>query len=742
MGKILRRTFLIGSAAIAGGVAIGYWQIKKPYPNPLKQNLADGDVALTPYVLVNKDGITLIAPRAEMGQGVRTTLASLVAEELDVNLEDINVIHGPAAKAYYNGVIYEEAAPFAVTDDSMPAETVRGITHVVSKLMAQQITGGSTATPDAFEKMRKAGAAARLVLIKAAAKKLKTRTRELSTSNGHVIAADGTSIPYTELAELARTIDPPDNPKLKPQSEWRILGKTQNKVDMVDKCTGRATYAIDVRQPGMLFATVRANPHIGAGIKSFDATRAKAMPGVKKIINLDNAIGVVATNTWNAMRAAEALEVEWEDAPYPTSTEAIKEDLAAAFNTEPDSQQRKDGDVEAAFEDSTVIDTEYFVPYLAHATMEPMTGAALLKEGRLDIWVGTQSPTRCLDIGADLTGLDANQVHVHTTYLGGGFGRRGEGDFVSQIIRIAKEMEGTPVSMAWSREEDITHDFYRPMAMARFRGTHKDGTASAFDLSLASSPTALNALARQGTDLSMADPTIVQNAWDNPYAIENYRVTGYKAPVALPLGFWRSVGASQNGFFQESAMDELAHAAQSDPLTFRLDVLEHEPSRKVLEKVRELSNWDSPLPDNHGRGVAFYLSFGVPVAEVIEVENTKDGIKLIGIWAAADVGTALDPGNIEAQVQSGIIYGLTAAIMGEITVEDGKVAQSNFHDYEMMRIYQTPPITVAILENGEKIRGIGEPGTPPAAPALANAIFAATGKRIRALPLKNSIRFI
>ncbi len=746
MGKILRRTFLIGSAAIVGGVAFGTWQVSKKYPNPLKDNLGEGQAAITPYVLVDQQGVSIVAPRAEMGQSVRTTLAALVAEELDIALDDVNVIAGPASSAYYNAVLFEEAVPFRVTNESGLANTMRDATHIISKLMGEQVTGGSSSIPDAFEKMRAAGAAARIVLIKAAAKQLKVSAKSLTTDNGAVIAPDGTRLAYTSLAERARSIEPPSKPALKPRSEWKLLGKTQPKVDMVEKCTGTAQYAIDVRLPGMLFATVRTNPHLEAGMKSYDAGTAQTMPGVKKIIPLDNGVAVVASNTWNAFRAAEKLEIEWEGAPYPDTTASMIEGVAGAFDDKPDSQRRKDGDVAAALSadlpDDQKINAEYAVPYLAHSTMEPMNAVAHLHDGQLDVWAGTQSPTRCLEVGKQITGLGADKINIHTTFLGGGFGRRSETDFVQQAIHIAKAMEGTPIKMTWSREEDMCHDVYRPLTLARFSGAVKDGKAHAYDMHVSASSTVLDSFARQGTNVSIADPTIVQNAWDNPYTIENYRVTGYKAPKMLPIGYWRSVGATQNAFFQESATDELAHAANADPLAFRLDLLDHQPSRNVLEAVGEMSNWGSALPAGHGRGIAYYLSFGVPVAEVIEIAQTPAGIKLIGAWAAVDVGIALDPGNIEAQVQSGIIYGLTAAIMGEISVADGKVVETNFHDYPALRMFQTPPIEVRILENMHGIRGIGEPGTPPAAPALANAVFDLTQKRIRTLPLNKSVDFV
>jgi isoquinoline 1-oxidoreductase beta subunit len=332
-------------------------------------------------------------------------------------------------------------------------------------------------------------------------------------------------------------------------------------------------------------------------------------------------------------------------------------------------------------------------------------------------------------------------VQLHTTLMGGGFGRRAEADFIKTAVHAAKAMPGVPVKLTWSREEDTTHDTYRPLARARFRARVADGAALALDLALAAPSAIESQLARIGMTIPGPDMSIVQAAWDQPYAIPHYRVTGYRAPVMTPISSWRSVGASQNGFFHESAIDEIAQAAGVDPVQMRLTMLTHEPSREVLKAVAAMSGWGRELPSGHGLGVAFVLSFGVPVAEVIEVAATTNGIRILKAWAAVDVAIALDPGNIEAQVQSAINFGLSAAIMNEITLKDGVVEQSNFHDYSAIRMAQAPDIEVRVLENGTKIRGIGEPGLPPAAPALANAIFAATGQRIRELPLRKHIRF-
>ncbi len=737
---IARRTFLIGSAAVAGGVVFGYWRYKTDYPNPLLDSLKPGEAALTPYVRIDQQGITVITPRAEMGQGVHTTLAAMVAEELDVELDAINVEHGPASKAYFNGVLLEEGIPFASIDYSQTAERVRAFTHFPAKLLALQMTGGSTSTPDGFVKMRKAGAAAREVLIEAAAKQLGANRNTLKTRSGYVESEDGRSVAYTELATLAADIEPPSDPELRPRSKWRLLGKSQPRVDVPAKSTGTATYSIDVRLPDMLFATIKMNPVLGAGMNAYDPSDAENMPGVRKIVPLEGGVAVVATNTWYAVRAANAIRFDWDSGTYPATTEGHFDVVKRAFADKPDSKFRDDGDVDEALIESVEVDGEYKVPYLAHATMEPVNAVAYLRDGKLDIWAGNQAPIQAAKDGAKIAGVDQDDVTVHTTYMGGAFGRRAEMDFIKSAVHVATAMEGTPVLTTWTREEDTTHDNYRPLAIARFRANVSQ--TPTLDLQVSAPSVAESQFGRLGMPVAGPDITIAQAAWDQPYAIPNYRVRSYRAPVMLPVSSWRAVGASQNGFFHESAIDEMAYAADKDPLEYRLALLKDNVSRGVLEKVAELSNWGDELPDGHARGVAFVMSFGVPVAEVIEVQKTDSGIRLVSAYAVVDVGVALDPRNIEGQVESGIIYGLTAAMQNEITVRDGRIEQQNFNRYDSLRIASAPDIAVAVLENGPKIRGIGEPGLPPAAPALANAVFAATGQRIRELPLNKHIRFV
>jgi isoquinoline 1-oxidoreductase beta subunit len=464
------------------------------------------------------------------------------------------------------------------------------------------------------------------------------------------------------------------------------------------------------------------------------------MPGVERIVPLPDGVAVVARTTWQAMQAADAITFDWGPAPYPAEQADLAGLVAGAFDPAfQDSVNRDDGDVAAALT-GDLFEAAYDVPYLAHATMEPMSAAALLHEGRLTVWSGNQLPTQVRAEGVALTGLPPEAVQVETLLMGGGFGRRAEMDVIRQAITVAMAMEGTPVLLIWSREEDMTHDAYRPLAMARVKARLDGATLAAFDFHTAASSVITSQTGRLGYNLPGPDSTIVQGAWEQPYVIANHRVTGYRAPMGPPVGSWRSVGASQNAFFHETAIDELAHLAGVDPVAFRLAHITDEPSRKVIETVAAMANWGTPVA-GRAQGIAFCLSFGVPCAEVIEVSETPEGLRMTGAWAAVDVGRALDPGNIVAQVQGAMVYGLSAALQGAITFADGMAEQQNFWDYAPLRLPQCPPIAVQVLELQRNIRGVGEPGLPPAAPALGNAIFALTGQRLRSLPFAQAVSF-
>lgn len=742
LGTIARRSFLIGSAAVVGGAVFGVYKYKQPHPNPLLNELPEGASAITPYVRIDAQGVTIITPRAEMGQGIHTTLAALVAEELDVAWGSIRVEHGAPGAAYYNRALLQEGVPFSALDHGRMAEGMRGTMGVLAKFMGIQGTGGSSSVPDAFDKMRVAGAAARFALVAAAAERLGVNAATLKTADGAVIAGDGQRLPYTELALAAAKVRLPDDLSLKPREQWRYLGKNMLRVDMAAKCTGAATFGIDMRLPGMVFATVRMNPAIGAPLKSFDATTAKTLRGVLQVVALPGGVGVIADNTWRAFQAAQAIQCDWAKPVHGATTAVFMDAIDTSFDEKhQDSRIRNDGDVTKALPAAKVLEAQYRVPFLAHATMEPMNAVAWLQEDRLDIWTGTQAPTVARDQAAALAGLDNSKVFVHTLLMGGGFGRRAESDYVLQAVRLATAMKGTPIKLTWSREEDMTQDQYRPAAVARMRGATADVTVQLLDVRVASPSVLESQGGRLGISMPGPDKLIAEGTYDQPYGIPNYRATGYRTPALLPISSWRSVGNSYNGFFMESFMDELAVQAGTDPMKLRLSLVNHESSRKVLMAVSEMSAWGAPMVKGRGRGVAFHFSFGVPTAEVVEVSVTKDGVRIDQVFVVADVGTALDPRNIEAQLQSGVIFGLSAAMFGEITFANGAVEQTNFHQYEAVRMGQAPKIHVKVLEGGGPIRGVGEPGTPPAAPALANAIFNATGQRIRELPLRKHIGF-
>jgi isoquinoline 1-oxidoreductase beta subunit len=750
VATIARRTFLIGTAAIAGGLAVGYYYYRRPYPNPLRATSRPGDAIFNPYVKVTSDGtITVIVPRAEMGQGVTTTLAAFVAEEMDVELTGISVEHGPASAAYYNEAMLKEGGPFASFDRGVMAEAGREAFGVVAKFLGLQGTGGSSSTIDAFVKMRQAGAAARHMLVEAAAREWNLPAERLETQRGLVVdPASGRTLSYGTLARKAAEIAAPSSVALKPASQWRLLGKPQRRLDVPAKSTGAAEFGIDVDLPDMLYASVRMNPRLGGSMISFDASQALKMPGIIAAVDLGGGVGVLANNTWRAMRAAEAVTIDWGPAPYPANTDAIFAVIAKAANGSDGFTLRNDGDAATAVAQAAPadrIEAEYRAPFLAHACMEPMNATAQWKNGELNVWAGTQGPTTVQLVAAREFNIKAEKVRVHTKFLGGGFGRRFEIDFCLYAMRLARHSRGRPVKVTWTREEDIRHDTYRPGAVAKLKAVVKDGKPLAIEARIAA-PSIMKSLSVRTPGLTAPpgpDKTIVEGFFDQPYKIANYRVSGVAADVAVPVGFWRSVGNSYNGFFHECFIDEIATKAGRDPIELRLELMRDWPTAiQVVEKVAAMSNWAAKPDKGRARGAAFTLSFGSWVGEVVEISLAEGGIRIEKVWCAADVGKAIDRDILVAQMESAIIFGLSAATNQEVTFADGMVEQSNFHDYDALRMHQAPQIEVAILENADRMGGAGEPGTPPAAAALANAVFAATGTRIRELPLSKAVSFV
>ena len=740
IGTIARRTFLVGSAALLGGVAFGYYKYKQPVDNPLDDDLAQGEAALTPYVLINADGVTLITPRADKGQGAYSVQAALIAEELDVELDQIKVDPGPPSAAYWNTAIADEGVPFPSTDRGMAAETMRGFMGAVIKLMGMQITGGSTTVPDGFEKLRVAGAVARETLKAAAAEMSGLAVTQLKTERGAVVLPDGKRIPYEALAAKAAEIAPVTDVTLRPSTQWRLVGKPMQRVDMVAKSTGTQAYGIDLRMEGMVHAAVRVNPRKGGEMISFDASAVDGMRGVQKVIPVTGGVGVIADNTWRAFQAVDAIEVEWGAAPYPAEQDEHWQALADTIDAgDADATPRDDGDVDGI---SATVEAEFRAPYLAHAPLEPMNATVLVTDSRVDVWTGNQIPRMTQASVAKMTGMELDDVHVHILMMGGSFGHRLEDEVVKRATELAMAMKGTPVKLTYKREEDTLQDFTRPIALMRGRGAVADGKVTAMDIQVAAPSIMDSQMAeRQGFPVPGPDTTITQSLWDQPYAIPNYRVTGYRAPKLGPVSSWRSVGASQNGFFHENFLNTLIHAAGADPVEERLRLMTDDPSRKTLEAVAEMSGWGGELAANKARGVAFCLSFGTPCAQIIEITNGEDGIKLDKVWVAAEVGKVVDPVNFENLVAGGVIWGLGHAINSQITYADGMAEQENFWDFEGLRNYQAPEIIVRGMENRGYVTGVGEPPVPPAAPALAEAIFRATGERPSEMPFGERFGF-
>lgn len=730
MGKWTRRAF-ISTGVLAGGVlAIGVAIRPGNRSSKVKDLVADGDeTVFDVWLKIAPDNtLTVIIPHAEMGQGVHTALAMMLADELDADWSKVKTIEAPAHKEYAN---YAVAKGFLAGERDFPAfltGTVDGFFLTATKKMHFQITGGSASVRfTGTHAMRVTGAAVKSILLEAAAETWSVPREELSAKESHIFhAASGRSAPYADFAAKAATLSMHAKPQLKSVAEFSIIGTSPPRMDIPAKVDGTARFGIDVALPGMKYATIKAAPVFGSRLKSVNADAVSNMPGIHRVIELDNAVAVVADGYWLAKRALDQLEIEFQASGHEHVTqqdiyEQYSRDLDAALEQGKMETDVKSGDIESALaEADRIVEAEYRVPYLAHATMEPMNCTAWVHDDQCELWVGSQNPLGFAHEAADLLDMDAEQVTVHNQFLGGGFGRRAEADVVRQAVLIAREVD-FPVKLIWSREEDIRQDFYREANLSRFKA-------------------ALNA---EGMPIAWNNRFLFkhhpQEAPYIPYGIDHQLLQYTNSKTHIPWGNWRSVDHSMHGFFTESFIDELAHAGGKDPYEYRRDLLGQAPRfQKVLDLAAEKAGWGNALPANWGRGIALHKSFGTIVAEVVEVEVSDDGkLRTHRVVCVADPGFAVHPDGFRAQMESGIIYGLTAALYGEITIQKGAVVQSNFHDYQMLRINETPTIEIHIVSSDNFPGGAGEPSTPVIAPALANAIFDASGKRIRELPVKN-----
>lgn len=739
---LTRRTFLVSSAAIAGGVAFGTYYVAKDPANPLKALVQNNGAAFNPWVMIDGQTITLVVPHADKGQGVQSVQAMLLAEELDVDLDQVSLTFGVPSAAYFNTAM-SEAAPFRSDDRSMPAEMARSVVGTVMKVLGVQVTGGSTTVADSFEKLRAAGAAARETLKAAAAARTGHDTAALKTERGQVILPDGQSISYQDLAQEAATMTAPSGIELRPASAWRMLGKDVQRTDIVAKSTGQIEYGIDLRMEGMLHATVKTNPYRGGTLNWFDDSVAKEMRGVKDIFEIENGVAVVATNTWYAFQAADAVVYDWGQTTMAPDQQTHWAEVEGSFTPERLNKEWINiGDIEAHTGQSDAITAQYRAPYVAHQPLEPLNATVRVTDDRIDIWAGHQVPLLLVQRVASRTGYDVENVHFHNMFMGGSFGHRLEFDFIDQAVQVAQRVKGTPVKMTLTREEDFLHDYPRHISAAIGIGRSGPEGIEALDISVASTSASQSQMGRIGLAAGGPDAQVVMGAWNAPYDLEHFRSRGYVVPGLAPTSSWRSVGASSAGFFMESFVDELCHHAGKDPLEERLRLANTPSARAVLEAVGEMSGWGSEMAQGSGRGIAMVQSFAVNCAQVIDVTMTEAGLRIDKVYVAADVGTVLDPINFDNLVKGGVVWALGHAMNCEVTYQDGRAEQENFYAHEGMRLYQCPQIDVRGLEVSDTIAGIGEPPVPPAAPALANAIFAATGQRLREMPFNKFIDFI
>lgn len=724
-----RRRLLIGAALVAGGGLALTWL----RPDPEKRRLATDASALEPnaYLQITPAGeIILQIDKAELGQGVITGFVTCVAEELDV----------PPARI---------ATRFAPVHALFQDPTM--------------VTGESKSTVMRWQILRETGAAARQMLLDAAAERWGVALDTVrSDGEGNVVSATGERLAYADLAAAAARRPVPRKIQLRARADFRYIGRAVARPDAPAKVRGAAGYGIDVRLPGLMTAVVVRSPEFGGRIAKFDDAAARAAPGVQGVYAIPTGIAVVAATFWHARRAADALVIEWQSGPLAaTGTASVHAEQRRRLDSDPGDRVRDDGDADQAFGNAgEIIEAEYTFPYLAHATMEPMNCTVALRGDAADIWVPSQGPDMARQIVCNLTGLAREQVTVHSTFCGGGFGRRALMDYVAEATAIAQQA-GVPVKLVFSREDDMRHGFYRQATTHRVKAALDAGGQPvawshrlvAGSLSVHILPLALPAIAPQWWPRSTVDALsrgagrfatwalgpfqARDGAVTMPYAIPNVAVDTIEWNPGIPIGIWRSVGNSYNAFVVESFIDELAARAGKDPAAFRRGLLQDHPRHlAVLDKVTEACGWGRAAPGHH-QGLAVHEAFGAVVAQVAEISVSEgQGIRVHRVTCAVDCGFAINPDIVRQQMESGILFGLTAALYGDITIENGRVAQSNFHDYPLLRLHEAPEIEVHIVETGADLSGVGEPGTPPIAPAVANAVFAATGRRLRNLPLR------
>ena len=752
---VKRRHFVIGTVAAVGAVVVG-WSLLPPRQRlsptrPLP--LAAGQAALNGWVKIGADNtVTVVMCKSEMVQGVHTGLAMLLAEELDAEWSSVRIEASPIDPIYNNIVTLVDGLPFHPDDDSAIKRVAQWMTAKAMREFGVMMTGGSSSVKDLWLPMRQAGASARAMLVGAAAEQWKVSAADCRTEAGRVLHTSGQSASFGELATAASQRPLVRDPRLKDPAAFKLIGKPIKRIEARSKANGSATFGIDVLPPGLLYASVAMCPTLGGTVASFDAAAAAALPGVKKVVSFEGhsggtgGVAVIADTPFHAMKALKLVNVTWAaGAMAEVSSDGVMQQLAKVLDTEEGFGYHKVGDVEAALKTAAkTLSAEYRAPYLAHTTMEPINCTVQVKDGAATVWASTQVPGLARRAVAKVLGIDDHQVDVQVQLLGGGFGRRLDVDFIAQAAAIARAADGAPVQTIWSREEDVRHDFYRPACVARFKaGFDAQGRLTAWHNSSAGQAIVPQVLARQfGLPGAGPDKTTSEGAFDQPYEFANARVGHKIVDLPVPVGFWRSVGHSHQAFFKEGFIDEVAHAVAQDAVAFRAALLQKHPRHlAVLNRCAQLAGWGTPLAASadgakRARGVALHQSFGAVVAQIAEVSVDADKrIRVHRVVCVIDCGMAINPNLIRQQMESGIVFGLSAALYGRITIDKGQVRQSNFHDVQALRIDECPLIETDIIASTLHPEGVGEPGTPPIAPAVANALFALTGQRLRELPL-------